>query len=156
MLLCSPFQRHNSNVFSVEVLLYVLYEIIILLHINIAYDAISSLFARCNVSPHIPPPPSHVPPTPPRLDFILSRRYPEGAIGVDSPSNPTSEAHAEKKKSRDKAEVRLCRQWTGLCDGRRPTISISTVYKNWHKTRKKQGIFQVFSTPTMIGRIVEY
>ncbi|CBN80161.1 expressed unknown protein [Ectocarpus siliculosus] len=40
-----------------------------------------------------------------RLDFILKHRYPEGAIGVDSPSNPTSEVHAETRLTREKKEA---------------------------------------------------
>jgi len=41
-----------------------------------------------------------------RLDFIMKHRYPEGAIGVDSPFNPTSEVHAEKRIAREKREVK--------------------------------------------------
>ncbi len=42
-----------------------------------------------------------------RLDFIMKHRYPEGSIGVDSPYNPTSEVHAEKRIAREKREVKI-------------------------------------------------
>lgn len=41
-----------------------------------------------------------------RLDFIMRHRYPEGSIGVDSPFNPTSEVHAERRSLREAKEVR--------------------------------------------------
>ncbi|CAM9446563.1 unnamed protein product [Scytosiphon promiscuus] len=40
-----------------------------------------------------------------RLDFIMRHRYPEGSIGVDSPSNPDSEVHAEQRVTREKTEA---------------------------------------------------
>lgn len=41
-----------------------------------------------------------------RLEYILKHRYPEGAIGVDSPSNPCTKVHADTRRDRQKAEVR--------------------------------------------------
>lgn len=35
----------------------------------------------------------------------MRHRYPEGAIGVDSPYNPFSEVHAEKRSIRENKEV---------------------------------------------------
>lgn len=49
-----------------------------------------------------------------RLDFIIRHRYPEGAIGVDSPYNPASEVHADSRMAREKREVNV----SLLCCGR--------------------------------------
>lgn len=35
----------------------------------------------------------------------MKHRYPEGAIGVDSPYNPASEVHEESRMAREKREV---------------------------------------------------
>lgn len=40
-----------------------------------------------------------------RLEFIEKHRFPEGVLGVDSPSNPTSELYAEKRSITQRREV---------------------------------------------------